>query len=110
IINLYKAYKTHSKFYIFTEYCNGGDLELLKDIKGRINEKMARIILTQLVEGIRELHDRNIMHRDLKLANILLHFPDRDLMHMSTGAKRKFLEDVDLTKEKFELKIADFGF
>ena len=32
------------------------------------------------------------------------------LMQMNKDEKKKFLRDVDLTKTRFELKIADFGF
>ena len=41
-----------------------------------------------------------------------MHFPDHieELMHMNKDEKKKFLRDVDLTKTRFELKIADFGF
>jgi serine/threonine protein kinase len=59
----------------------------------------------------------------LKLANILLNFPmeepilvgDRyysqmDLISMDSLAKIAFLKQVDLTRVKFEIKIADFGF
>jgi hypothetical protein len=42
----------------------------------------------------------------------MMHFPDHteELMHMNKDEKKKFLRDVDLTKTRFELKIADFGF
>jgi len=32
-------------------------------------------LLAGIVKGFKELHDKNILHRDIKLANILLHFP-----------------------------------
>ena len=53
-----------------------------------------------------------VIHRDLKLQNIMIHFPDNidELMHMNKDERKKFLREVDLTKTKFELKIADFGF
>lgn len=50
------------------------------------------------------------MHRDMKLANILLHFPDHpELASMSRNAKRNFLANVDLTMVNFQAKISDFG-
>lgn len=53
-----------------------------------------------------------VIHRDLKLQNIMMHFPDHteQLMVMNKDERKKFLRDVDLTKVRFELKIADFGF
>ena len=45
-----------------------------------------------------------MVHRDLKLDNLLIHFPNRDNLIKFNP------EDIDLTKEKFEVKIADFGY
>lgn len=83
IVKFVDATKTPSCFYLFTELCNGGDLEKLLSMRKRINEEEARLILIELAIGVRELHSRGILHRDLKLANILLHFPDHDLWKLS---------------------------
>jgi serine/threonine protein kinase len=46
----------------------------------------------------------------MKLANILLHFPDNpELTAMSRNQKRNFLASVDLRAVKFQAKISDFG-
>ena len=46
----------------------------------------------------------------MKLANILLNFPDNpELNDMNHENKKKFLKKVDLTKVNFEVKISDFG-
>ena len=46
----------------------------------------------------------------MKLANILLNFPDNPEMNeMPREQKKKFLKKVDLTKINFEVKISDFG-
>lgn len=132
VIGLSKYYKTHSHFYLFTELCNGGDLNLLKKSRpsGRLSEPECRIIMKKLVSGLRDLYEFDIVHRDLKLANILLHFPDQssfgssaDLSSQEVNGlieciadekaedkKIEFLSKVDLTKVPFEIKIADFGF
>jgi serine/threonine protein kinase len=44
------------------------------------------------------------MHRDLKLDNILVNFPDRDLL------TKEDLEGLDLNTETFVVKIADLGY
>ena len=58
------------------EYADGGDLQSKitahKNIKKYFNEKTIWSIFIQMVYGIKELHDRNIVHRDLKSANIFL--------------------------------------
>lgn len=77
VIGLKKHYKTHDHYYIITELCNGGDLSLLKKSRpgGRLSEEECRLIMKKLVSGLRDLFEFDIVHRDLKLANILLHFP-----------------------------------
>jgi serine/threonine protein kinase len=50
------------------------------------------------------------VHRDIKLANILIHFPEYPkLLGLGRSQKMKFLKDIDLMNTKFEIKIADFG-
>lgn len=51
---------------------------MLKNARGRITEEESRMILKQLVKGLKDLFDCDLVHRDLKLANILLHFPIND--------------------------------
>ena len=38
------------------EFCNGGDLANLKDLRGTFTESEARIILQQLVAGFKEIY------------------------------------------------------
>lgn len=99
------------------EYCNGGDLERLKDIRGKFSEMEARIILQQLVAGFKEIYKQQVMHRDLKLANILVNFPDefvnfnsiKNLDEKALMMKQR-LRELDLIKSNMEVKIADLGF
>ena len=44
------------------------------------------------------------MHRDLKLDNILINFPDRDM------PSKEELKAMDLDTEPFCVKIADLGY
>ena len=77
VMGMRKYYKTHQHYYIFTELSNCGDLNLLKKARpnGRLTEEEGRLIMRKLVSGLRDLFEFDIVHRDLKLANILLHFP-----------------------------------
>ena len=51
----------------------------------------------------------NVLHRDLKLENMLIHFPDWPLQDMDKKDRDIFFKNVDLTKERFIVKIADLG-
>jgi len=110
-VRLYDTIKTRSNIYMFQDLCNGGDLNQLIKLRGKLSITEARLIIKQLSQGIYDLWQINLIHRDLKLANILLNFPDHpELMKMNNEQKMVFLQDVDLTKVNFEVKISDFGF
>ena len=57
---------------IVMELCPGGDLLNYVRKRRKLNEKYARFVFKQIMEGIAYLHDNNVAHRDIKLDNILL--------------------------------------
>jgi len=62
------------------------------------------------LQGCKSFWTQGIIHRDIKLANILIHFPDNpEIGIMKKEDKDKFLKNVDLTKGNFTCQIADFG-
>ena len=58
------------------------------------------------------MSQKQIMHRDLKLENIMVHFPgkSKELLNYSKDQKKQFYKIVDMDKEDFVIKIADLGF
>ena len=74
IIKLYDVKYAHHSMWIFTEYCEEGDLN--KYFRNHITELMntpAKLdIIRQIANGLGYLHDHDIVHRDLKPANILI--------------------------------------
>lgn len=45
VIKLFDLQRTENNFYLIMEYCNGGDLENLKDLRGKFTELEAKKIL-----------------------------------------------------------------
>lgn len=78
--------------YLIMEYCPGGNLDEFIKKKGKISELIVQYFAQQLVSGLKMLHAENIVHGDLKPANILLSVPP-------VGSCRSV-----------KLKIADFGY
>jgi len=68
--------------------------------------------MLQLITGMHDMLKVNIIHRDLKLENIMMHFPQRtkELVKMDKEIRKKFNNEIQLDDENFEIKIADFGF
>ena len=54
------------------EYASDGDLLTCMKEHGTLDEEKGKIIFRQVVEGIGHCHENKILHRDIKLDNILL--------------------------------------
>lgn len=88
-VKLYQTIKTSSNIYMIQELCNGFDLAVLLKLRKRITQAEARLIMQKVVTGIKDIWTLGIIHRDMKLANILLHFPEYpQLDSMSKAEKR----------------------
>ena len=102
IVRLIELKKTKSHCYIVMEYCNGGDLSgCLKKYKAThrrpFSEEIVQYIMRQVVSGLNFLHSNKIIHRDLKLDNILVTFNSEN-------------DKNSLNMMKAVVKIIDFGF
>ncbi|KAF8901149.1 kinase-like domain-containing protein [Gymnopilus junonius] len=72
ITQMYEVIATESHIWIVTELCCGGELFDYLVEKGRLSEDETRVIFGQLCLAVAYLHDNNVVHRDLKLENVLL--------------------------------------
>lgn len=85
IIQLYEVIATENHIWLVTELCSGGELFDYLVEKGRVSESETRIIFGQLCLAVAYIHGKGILHRDLKLENVLL-------------------------DERCRVKLGDFGF
>ena len=65
------TYKDKYNLNIFLEFVSGGSLERIYKTYP-MNEKLIRVYTKQILEGIEYLHVNNVIHRDIKAANILV--------------------------------------
>ncbi|KAI9007345.1 kinase-like domain-containing protein [Gaertneriomyces semiglobifer] len=72
IVKVYEVIETRDYIGMIMEYASGG--ELFEHILAHryLKEKEACRFFAQLVAGVSYLHSQNIVHRDLKLENLLL--------------------------------------
>jgi serine/threonine protein kinase len=71
ILKLYDVIYEKKNIYLILEYCKYGDLSIFLK-KNKLNEKLVKGFLYQIVSGLKYLHKHNIFHRDLKPQNILV--------------------------------------
>ncbi|XP_006454689.1 hypothetical protein AGABI2DRAFT_62685 [Agaricus bisporus var. bisporus H97] len=64
--------ETTDNLSIFLEYVPGGSVGSCLHKHGRFNQDVTKSFTSQILSGLEYLHDRNILHRDLKADNILV--------------------------------------
>ncbi|KAF2669191.1 kinase-like protein [Microthyrium microscopicum] len=73
IVGLNQVFWSQNNIYIFQELFTGGDLfSLMTHRKCDMDEVEVAAIILQVLMGLKYLHDRDIVHRDLKLENVLV--------------------------------------
>ena len=72
IIQIYEVFENKKYYFFVMEYASGGDLLQLMKKQSKLSETTARGIFVQLLKGLKAIHSKNILHRDIKLDNILL--------------------------------------
>ncbi|XP_074472924.1 serine/threonine-protein kinase 33 isoform X1 [Sebastes fasciatus] len=92
IICLQEVYHTAKMTYLVTELCVGGELKQLLQRKKFLTEDETRHIICSLADAVVYLHKRDIVHRDLKLENILV---------------KNYLDEDD--NGRINIKVTDFG-
>ena len=92
IVKIYEFYISENHYYIITEFCREG--ELFSYIKNKYSERQLAVLFYQVFSGLWYLHENKILHRDIKLENIMIDGKEKD---KETG------------EELFWVKIIDFG-
>lgn len=92
ILKILEFYNTPQSYYIITDYCQNG--ELFYQREKRFSETQLAVIFRQIFSGLAYLHENHIVHRDLKLENILI-----------TDIEKS----IKTNEELYSIKIIDFG-
>ena len=102
IVKFVDIKKTKKHYYIVMDYCNGGELsEALEKYQKKngkpFPEELVQYIMRQIISAFKYIHGQGLMHRDIKLENILLNYENEE-------------DKKDLNIMKAQVKIIDFGF
>ena len=102
IIKLFEVKETYNSYYLVMELCTGGSLfdcldEYQKKYNQPFSEEIVQYLMKQIVSAIKYIHNKNIIHRDLKLENILVNFNSEE-------------DKKNINMLKSKIKLIDFGF
>ena len=102
IVKFKDSKKTQKSYYLMTEYINGGSLT--SNLKKYMSihhkpfpEDIVQHLMKQIVSALYYLHLNKIIHRDLKLDNILVHYNSE-------------YDKQALNLKNCQVKLIDFGF
>lgn len=104
IVKIFEFFEEIDGFYLITEYCNGGELLKVIEEQGLLNEKVVANIMYQVFSGVSYLHNTfGIIHRDLKLENILIESRDQvtgfySVKLIDFGTATKFTKNQTMKK------------
>ena len=100
VLKVYEYFEDERNYYIVMEYCKDGDLyDELKSV-GKFDEETAAKIMGQVFSGISYIHRKNVVHRDIKLDNILISEKSKEIcikiidFHIATFSMGKRLSKV----------------
>lgn len=72
IVRLYESFDTESHTVYVMEVCGGGDLLTYVRRRRKLKEDLAKHVFRQLIQGLMYVNSKRVLHRDIKLDNILL--------------------------------------
>ena len=72
VVKILDTFETEKYIFIIMENIAGGDLLSFVKKRTKLNEKVCKYIFKQILEAIKYIHSKNIVHRDIKLDNVLI--------------------------------------
>ncbi len=72
VVQGFAGYPTGPRAYLELEYCAGGTLDQLLLEQGRMPLERSLTLILEVAKGLEYTHDRQVLHRDVKLANVFL--------------------------------------
>ena len=72
VIKLLEVFESNRHLMIVLEYAGGGDLLQLVKSREHLSETEGKHVFSQVIDAVKACHTNNIIHRDVKLDNLLI--------------------------------------
>ena len=72
VTKILEMFEDDKYILIIMEYINGGNLFSFVKKRRKLSEKISKFLFKQIILGLQHIHSHNIVHRDVKLENILI--------------------------------------
>ena len=95
IVNVLEVFEEHNTAYIAMEYIHGYSLKHLLEKKGMLPEPIALFYIHQIGEALQFVHEKNILHLDVKPSNILIDQQGNARLIDFGGSKRYDIEQEE---------------
>ena len=98
VVKVFETYETHKHICIVMEYICAGDLLSYIRKRSKLSETTAKYIFKQIVLGLQYIHSKGIVHRDIKLDNILIDL-DNNIKICDFGVSKKIRKGESMTEQ-----------
>ncbi|RKO96335.1 hypothetical protein CXG81DRAFT_7165, partial [Caulochytrium protostelioides] len=111
-VQVLAVYETSRKVYMVMEYCAGGELlRGMREAGFPFDLSIIQLVIVNLLDVLKYLHDHGIVHRDIKPENILLHHALPQTHRSAAGGVGTALPDTPMYADRplLHIKLSDFG-
>eukprot|EP00931_Biecheleriopsis_adriatica_P042836 TRINITY_DN24440_c0_g1_i1.p1 TRINITY_DN24440_c0_g1~~TRINITY_DN24440_c0_g1_i1.p1 ORF type:complete len:589 (-),score=96.29 TRINITY_DN24440_c0_g1_i1:319-2085(-) len=94
VVRVHRVLEDDAFYYVLMDKANGGSLlsSLLHDFPdGRMPASAVKLVMRDILEAVKHLHTNGVLHRDIKLDNLVMHAAGAS----SACVKRVMLVDFD---------------
>ena len=97
IVRVLDIFQENSTAYMVMEYVKGETLKSKVSREGALGEKEAMSLISQLLDAVEEVHQKGMLHRDIKPDNLLI-TPEGRVVLIDFGSAREFAEGKTTTQ------------
>ena len=102
VVRVLNFFRANDTVYLVMQYERGRTLqEHIQMHKGRVRENFLRTMFSRLLNGLREVHSRKLLHLDIKPANIYLRNDGTPVLLDFGAARQTLAADTTLLKPMF---------